>query len=403
MVMDMDGTWMDVVVDLRARVAAAAGLALLTSACNSNELTCHEKGADCWSGTTTTGIETPWNLDASEDDDFGAYYDQSVAQIECVPLQDGECPDPDSDCFFETMESRFSTWNCDVCVAPYFVGVLAGPDPAVTDACCFTVEIATPECVDGRPLVFGGSARVPEVRARADWSVAIDPGALVGVAHREAEGRAWLAAARMEHASVAAFARVILQLCALGAPAELVEATQLALADEIRHARVCFAVASVLLDAPLGPGPIALDGADEKLDDVESVVLDLLAGGCLGETAAAARARIASTCAAAPLLSTILQRIADDESGHAALAFRTLHWLASSPMYAATTRVAIARFAATLGPRGKSHEMDPDAALGISGLSPAERSAITQRVAVDAVLPLLAAVESSALRSSRAA
>ena len=48
-------------------------------------------------------------------------------------------------------------------------------------------------------------------------------------------GVAWLEIARMEHASIAAFARFALQLLAVGAPPDLILAGQRAMADETNH------------------------------------------------------------------------------------------------------------------------------------------------------------------------
>lgn len=58
----------------------------------------------------------------------------------------------------------------------------------------------------------------------------------------------------MEHASVAAFARFTLQLLAMGAPAELVQASVGAAADELDHARLRFGIAD-RFDGRLGAPP----------------------------------------------------------------------------------------------------------------------------------------------------
>src|SRR5690348_13153977 len=53
----------------------------------------------------------------------------------------------------------------------------------------------------------------------------------------------WRENARSEHASVAAFARLVLELIGLGAPARLIEAANRDAMDEIRHANLCFSIA----------------------------------------------------------------------------------------------------------------------------------------------------------------
>jgi hypothetical protein len=75
----------------------------------------------------------------------------------------------------------------------------------------------------------------------------------------------WLDDARLEHASVASFARFVLELLALGAPAELVHFAQRALGDEIDHARRCFSLASRYAQEPLGPAALQVDGALAEL------------------------------------------------------------------------------------------------------------------------------------------
>ena len=58
----------------------------------------------------------------------------------------------------------------------------------------------------------------------------------------------WEAAATAEHASVAAFARHSMQLMALAAPMQLIRDAHEAALDEIRHARLSFALASRCVD-----------------------------------------------------------------------------------------------------------------------------------------------------------
>src|SRR5262249_9765660 len=96
------------------------------------------------------------------------------------------------------------------------------------------------ECVEGRPFLVEGQARTAKIRAREDWRASRTPPlSMQGLSHdqRERLARAWSEIALMEHASIAAFARFVLQLTSLGAPPELVEASNAALADETRHAR----------------------------------------------------------------------------------------------------------------------------------------------------------------------
>jgi hypothetical protein len=178
------------------------------------------------------------------------------------------------------------------------------------DKCCYHVE--DEYCGEGRPFLVDGRRRLAALDATA-------PSRLAPLA------QAWLADALMEHASVAAFARLSLQLLALGAPPELVRDAQLASLDELRHADICFGIASRLAGATLRPGPLSVAGA---LDDVTLVGLveSNLLEGCIGETVAAERLRQRAEQTDDAQLRTTLLEIAEDETRHAALAFRILAW-----------------------------------------------------------------------------
>jgi hypothetical protein len=129
----------------------------------------------------------------------------------------------------------------------------------------------------------------------------------------------------MEHASVAAFARFTLELLALGAPAGLVEASNRAADDELAHAEICFALASRFSGAPLGPGPLDIRGA-LTTPTLEGVLESVVREGCVGETAAALVAAEGVAHADDPEVSRALERIAEDETRHAVLAWRFVRW-----------------------------------------------------------------------------
>lgn len=194
--------------------------------------------------------------------------------------------------------------------------ILCGPiDGAVLGVaaagdCCFVAEETGPSCVVGRPLVVDGAVRRPDVDATDD----------VVTAH-------WLAQAADEHASVAAFARVTLQLLALGAPADLVAAHSRAQHDEVRHAEACRGLAR---RRGATAAPAVWAEALAPIDpDVEALLIDTVIGGCVGETLAAARADAEARAATDPAVREVLEGIAADEARHAALAWRTARWLLS--------------------------------------------------------------------------
>jgi hypothetical protein len=133
----------------------------------------------------------------------------------------------------------------------------------------------------------------------------------------------------MEHASIASFARFTLHLLALGAPPELVRDAQEAIGDETGHARLAFGLASAFAGTPLGPGPLAIEGALDGFD-LRDFIATLIREGCIGETVAAIEAIEALEHVTDPAVRAVLNVIAPDELRHAALAWRTLAWVLSS-------------------------------------------------------------------------
>jgi hypothetical protein len=129
----------------------------------------------------------------------------------------------------------------------------------------------------------------------------------------------------MEHASIAAFARFALQLLAAGAPPDLILAAQRAMADETNHARLAFALASAYADRDLGPGPLCVDRCLDETD-LPGLVATVFAEGCIGETLAAVEAREALEHARDPAVVAVLETIAEDETRHAELAWKTTAW-----------------------------------------------------------------------------
>jgi hypothetical protein len=151
---------------------------------------------------------------------------------------------------------------------------------------------------------------------------------LRGLSHAERARLAahWARVGLMEHASIAAFARFTLHLLAVGAPPKLVLASQEAMGDEIEHARLAFAMASVYEGHDVGPSALPIEGSLDGFD-VRSMVATLLREGCVGETLAAIEAFEAAEGARDPVVRAALARIARDETRHAELAWRALGWL----------------------------------------------------------------------------
>jgi hypothetical protein len=201
------------------------------------------------------------------------------------------------------------------------------PEPIIVgDQAADGARKCGPGSVCGRPFLVLSQPRLPAVVSRTDWLRPQTP----AVAHLTTSERAALAEhfsrlGQMEHASIAAFARFQLQLLALGAPPELVEACNRALVDETAHARLCFGLASAYAGRALGPGPLDVQCSLDAVSLIDVVDL-VIAEGCFGETRAALEALEAADNAEDPVIRAAYAGIADDEQRHAELAFRFVRW-----------------------------------------------------------------------------
>lgn len=164
--------------------------------------------------------------------------------------------------------------------------------------------------------------------------------------HVSHAGRAWAKAGLGEHASVAAFARLVLDLLTLGAPPGLVQAAIQAMADEVEHACLCFGLAKRFTGIPVGPGPMDLSDVFERRGDPASILRAAILEGCFGETIAARCAQVALDRTEEPCVRTVLERIASDEAQHAELSWRLVSWVLQA--YPELRPIASACFVDTL-------------------------------------------------------
>jgi hypothetical protein len=188
----------------------------------------------------------------------------------------------------------------------------------------------------GRPLLDGEALLLAELRPGSSWSCAPElvaaaperPDHAIPDELRARVGELWVEDARMEHASIVAFARAALELQALAAPAELLAEVAQAGIDEVEHAKLCFGLAARFSGIQREPGILMPPPVREA--DIVRLALDTFVEGCVGETIAtlvATRARRSCVDVGA---ARALEQIADDESRHAALAWRTIAWLLDS-------------------------------------------------------------------------
>lgn len=187
---------------------------------------------------------------------------------------------------------------------------------------------------------------------------------------------------------VAAFASTQLQLLAMGAPAELIAATQAAMADEVAHARRCFGLASAYAGEAVGPGPLEIDGALADGGDLATLAAATVREGCINETIAAVIVTTAAALARDPVVRASLQAIAADEQRHAALAWRTVAWALRTGDQA--VHHAVARAFATIP--GAEEATDEDGLEVHGRLSAASRAAVAQATWRQVIVPQAAAL-----------
>jgi hypothetical protein len=273
--------------------------------------------------------------------------------------------------------------------------------PVMPGQCCYFVAHGDGMVCEGRPFVVGGAGRVAAAVRRSDWADELRP-SIDGLSDETCEALAalWGAAAADEHASVAAFARFALQLLAVGAPAALVEGAQRAMADEIAHARACYALASAYEGCPVGPGRLDMSDA-LATDDLASLAVAAVREGCVGETLAALIAQVGAAQARDPAVRAVLKQIAADETRHAQLAWRFVQWALgrSSAVAVAVREAFVAALQEPVAARPWPPHVD-DAAMRAHGrLAPDEQVTLCR----DALAGIIAPAAEAMLAAPHAA
>lgn len=190
-------------------------------------------------------------------------------------------------------------------------------------ACCYTVDVVDPDpnshCAVGRPYHEGGAARTTPLDVTPAPEVAFES------AESSARAEAWARAGAGEHTSIAAFAKLALQLMAHGAPNDLLARVHTAALDEVRHADVCWTLAR-RYGARVQARPFPFHEAIDPRIELVALAASAAREGCVVETLGAHLARVASDAAPDPEVRSVLQRIAHEETEHAALSFRIVAW-----------------------------------------------------------------------------
>jgi hypothetical protein len=190
----------------------------------------------------------------------------------------------------------------------------------------------------GRQIRSVGRILLPPVESGDAWTGAgLSSSGPVGVIDtddettRDALAAQWRENGRTEHASVAAFARLTLDLMALGAPPDLVADANRDALDEIRHAELCFGLARAIDGRVQGPGAFPEAARARTLSRSRTLALaqlavDSLIDGALHEgVSARIIAKLARRCEA-PAIQAILKEIAADEGRHARHGWDVVRW-----------------------------------------------------------------------------
>jgi hypothetical protein len=244
---------------------------------------------------------------------------------------------------------------------------------------------------------------------RGDWNDAFEQTRAILQTPIATEARAllvtaWLEDALAEHASIASFARLTLELLQHAAPADLVMQSQLASLDEVEHARLCFAQAARYGHVDRGPGRLSMEAALGPID-LPRLAASTVLEGCIGETLAALIAVEQAHGASDPRTRAILQKIAEDEARHAEFAWQVVRWALS--VGGRETREAVA-LAFERSNADFSHPPAPERSqhaevLRAHGrLSDSERAEVLERGLREVVLPCARALLSSSAEQSAA-
>lgn len=226
---------------------------------------------------------------------------------------------------------------------------------------------------------------------RDDWRELETRSATLPDGARRSIAEHWTHAAQMEHASIAAFSRFSLQLLAVGAPPSLLEDAHRAALDEIKHAELCFSLATLYAGRGVGPAPLPVDERALSSWDLLSVAVATVEEGCVGETIAALEAQTAAELAQSEAVRAVQLRIHEDESRHAELAWRFVRWavqVGGAPLRAAVREAferTIERFGGT-SPLESIHEQQLEA-HGI--LSERRKAALRAQIMSEVIRPAL--------------
>ena len=175
-------------------------------------------------------------------------------------------------------------------------------------------------CVEGR--AYRGDSGQPRL-ARHRWAE--------GPARKSPEAMRWAGRAAEECASVPAFRQLAHELLELDAPLQLVARALRAAEEELGHTRDAASLAELFGGAKLEltPPPFRARPRLPRPLALRRLVAETWLDGCLNEGLAAALAGAEAQETRVNEEACVSRRLAQDEAGHAALAFDVLRWVMS--------------------------------------------------------------------------
>ncbi len=184
--------------------------------------------------------------------------------------------------------------------------------------------------VRGRHIRRRGRSFLPPVTGNGAWAQVPSESTCPPELRRDLAAE-WRETARTEHASVAAFSHLSVNLIALGAPPSLIRAAHADALDEIRHTELCFSIARGLDGAAQGPGPFHDAQFGPRLPRVRSIALaklavDSLLDGALHEGISVRLLSATLARCEDPSIREMVREILRDEGRHAAHGWRVVDW-----------------------------------------------------------------------------
>jgi hypothetical protein len=182
----------------------------------------------------------------------------------------------------------------------------------------------------GRQLRRFGRVLLPTLRPGGAWSFTRARLEVEGL-DRTALAAQWRENARTEHASAAAFARLTLDLMALGAPPDLIASSQRDGLDETRHTQMCLSLATAIDGKEESPAPFPDVRRAGGLPPTRTLALATLAvqsliDGVLHEgVSARILARLGRSAEPAEVRG-VVRALASDEGRHAAHGWDVVLW-----------------------------------------------------------------------------